>query len=135
MSNEAIAPSIDGEQETGGPAAAAFEADGMRGWAEALVERARSEGLALTGEGGLLTAMVREVLQTGLDMEMADHLGYEPYEAIGRGSGNSRNGAYPKTSGPMLDPWSCGCPAIVRARLSQSRSRSMCVSCRGLVRT
>jgi putative transposase len=41
--------------------------------------------------------MVREVLQTGLDVEMADHLGYEPYEAIGRGSGNSRNGGYPTT--------------------------------------
>jgi hypothetical protein len=54
-------------------------------------------GGPLTGEGGLLTSMVREVLQTGLDVEMADHLGYEPYESIGRGSGNSRNGAYPKT--------------------------------------
>jgi transposase-like protein len=73
------------------------EADGMRAWAEALVDRARSEGVALTGKDGLLTSMVREVLQTGLDVEMADHLGYEPYESIGRGSGNSRNGAYPKT--------------------------------------
>ncbi len=45
----------------------------------------------------LLTSMVREVLQTGLDVEMADHLGHEPYEAIGRGTGNSRNGAYAKT--------------------------------------
>jgi putative transposase len=41
--------------------------------------------------------MVREVLQTGLDVEMADHLGYEHYESVGRGSGNSRNGAYAKT--------------------------------------
>jgi putative transposase len=41
--------------------------------------------------------MVREVLQTGLDVEMADHLGYEPYKAIGHGSGNNRNGAYAKT--------------------------------------
>jgi transposase-like protein len=28
---------------------------------------------------------------------MADHLGYEPYDAAGRGSGNSRNGSTPKT--------------------------------------
>jgi len=96
MSNEAIAAAVDGGEETGAPDAA-FEADGLRGWAEALVDRARSEGVALTGEGGLLISMVREVLQTGLDVEMADHLGYEPYEAIGRGSGNSRNGAYAKT--------------------------------------
>lgn len=57
---------------------------------------ARSEGVSLTGEDGLLIAMVREVLQIGLDVEMADHLGYEPYESVGRGSGNSRNSAYPK---------------------------------------
>jgi transposase-like protein len=41
--------------------------------------------------------MVQEILRTGLDVEMADHLSYEPYEAIGRSFGNSRNGAYPKT--------------------------------------
>lgn len=73
------------------------EADWMRAWAEALVDRARSEGVSLTGQDGLLMSMVGEVLQTGLDVEMADHLGYEPYESIGRGSGNSRNGVYPKT--------------------------------------
>ena len=55
------------------------------------------KGVALTGDDGLLTSMVREVLQAGLDVEMAEHLGYEPYESVGRGSGNSRNGSYPKT--------------------------------------
>lgn len=65
--------------------------------AEQLVARARSEGVELTGDGGLLTAMVREVLQTGLAVEMAEHLGYEPHDPAGRNSGNSRNGSYPKT--------------------------------------
>src|ERR1700691_3370292 len=100
MSNATSAASVDeGDNETtGAPLAVPAETDGgMRAWAEALVDRARTEGVALTGEDGLLTSMVREVLQTGLDVEMADHLGYEPYESIGRGSGNSRNGAYPKT--------------------------------------
>jgi putative transposase len=69
----------------------------MRDWAEALVERARAEGVQLTGEDGLLTGLVRQVLQTGLEVEMAEHLGYEPFEPAGRGSGNSRNGSYPKT--------------------------------------
>ena len=59
--------------------------------------RARSEGVELTGEDGLLTAMVRQVLQTGLEVEMGGHLGYEPYAPEGRRSGNSRNGSYPKT--------------------------------------
>ena len=62
-----------------------------------LVEGARSEGVELTGDDGLLTALVRQVLQTGLEVEMTDHLGYEAHAAGGRGSGNSRNGHYPKT--------------------------------------
>ena len=57
--------------------------------AEHLVARARAEGVDLTGEGGLLTAMVREVLQTGLEVEMADHLGYEPYDPPGVGPGTT----------------------------------------------
>jgi putative transposase len=69
----------------------------MRDWAAELVERARSEGVELTGDDGLLTALVRQVLQTGLEVEMTDHLGYEAHATEGRGSGNSRNGRYPKT--------------------------------------
>ena len=69
----------------------------MRDWAAELVERARTEGIELTGENGLLTALVRQVLQTGLEVELTDHLGYEPHAVEGRGSGNSRNGSYPKT--------------------------------------
>jgi putative transposase len=75
----------------------ALDGSAMRDWAELLVARARSEGVELTGDDGLLTAMVRQVLQTGLEVELADHLGYEPYDPVGRGSGNSRNGSYPKT--------------------------------------
>src|SRR5262245_19436677 len=69
----------------------------MREWAEELVARARAEGLDLTGEGGLLTGLVRQVLQTGLEVELAEHLGYEPYDPSGRGSGNSRNGSSART--------------------------------------
>lgn len=69
----------------------------MRDWAEQLVARARADGVELTGDSGLLTAMVRQVMQTGLNVELAEHLGYEPYATEGRGSGNNRNGSYPKT--------------------------------------
>ena len=41
----------------------------MRDWAEMLVERARVEGVELTGNGGLLTGLVKQVLQTGLGVE------------------------------------------------------------------
>ena len=66
----------------------------MRDWAAELVARARTEGVELTGDDGLLTALVRQVLQTGLEVEMTDHLGYERHAVEGRGSGNSRNGSY-----------------------------------------
>jgi putative transposase len=89
--------SENGESEVLAAAGLPAEADTRRAWTQALVERARSEGVALTGEDGLLTGMVREVLQAGLDVEMTEHLGYEHYEPAGRNSGNSRNGSYPKT--------------------------------------
>ena len=44
-----------------------------------------------------MTALMGQVLQTGLEVELADHLGYEAYDPAGRGSGNNRNGSYPKT--------------------------------------
>lgn len=69
----------------------------IKDWAELLAARAREEGVELTGDGGLLTGVVRQVLQTGLEVEMAEHLGYPPNDVGGRGSGNSRNGYSAKT--------------------------------------
>ena len=73
------------------PASGAADEAAMRDWAELLVARARAEGVELTGDGGLLTGLVRLVLQCGLEVEMAEHLGYERNAVEGRGSGNSRN--------------------------------------------
>jgi transposase-like protein len=98
--------SDEGDPAVGGEVLPAVSAgpDSMRAWAQALVDRARGEGVALTGEEGLLTSMVREVLQAGLDVEMADHLGYEHYEPSGRGSGNSRNGGYARSVATDVGP-------------------------------
>lgn len=65
--------------------------------AERLVDQARADGVSLTGEGGLLTGLVQQVLQSALETEMTDHLGYEQHSSSGWGSGNSRNCHYPKT--------------------------------------
>ncbi|ODA69310.1 Transposase, Mutator family [Streptomyces sp. AVP053U2] len=62
-----------------------------------LVDRARSEGLQLTGERGLLQLLTKRVLESALEGEITDHLGYEKHDAEGRGSGNSRNGRRAKT--------------------------------------
>jgi len=65
--------------------------------ADALVEQARTDGVALTGDGGLLGGLIQRVLEGALDAEMTEHLGYGPHATAGRNSGNSRNGFYPKT--------------------------------------
>src|ERR1700704_3123230 len=88
---DAEAGGLGGELMPAGPPGS------VREWAEQLVAQAREDGVALTGEGGLLTDLMRHVLQTGLEVEMAEHLGYGPHDRSGWGSGNSRNGAYDKT--------------------------------------
>lgn len=61
-----------------------------------LGQRARAEGLQLTGEGGLLQRLMKMVVESALDGEMEDHLGYAKHEPAGRDGGNSRNGTRAK---------------------------------------
>jgi len=65
--------------------------------AQELVERARSEGVELVGPGGLLTGLTKTVLETALEAELDEHLGYPKHAAEGRDKGNSRNGMRAKT--------------------------------------
>jgi transposase-like protein len=62
-----------------------------------LVERARSEGLQLTGQNGLLQQLTKRVLESALEGEITDHLGYEKHDPAGKNNGNSRNGTRAKT--------------------------------------
>src|SRR5438105_3025927 len=54
--------------------------------AQELVERARSEGVELVGPGGLLTGLTKTVLETALEAEIDEHLGYPKHAVEGRGS-------------------------------------------------
>jgi putative transposase len=65
--------------------------------ARELVRMAKEQGLALTGPDGLLKQLTKTVIETALDEEMTDHLGYEKHDAAGRQTGNSRNGIRSKT--------------------------------------
>ena len=65
--------------------------------AEELVERARAQGLKLTGPGGLLGDLSKRVLEAGLEGEMDAHRGYSKHAVEGRDGGNSRNGTRTKT--------------------------------------
>ena len=69
----------------------------QRELAEQLLEQAREQNIELVGPGGLLGQLTKSVLETALDAEMSEHLGYEKHDPAGRGSGNSRNGTRAKT--------------------------------------
>jgi len=48
------------------------------------------------GKEGIFAKLFATTIEQMLDAELTEHLGYEPYEAKGRNSGNSRNGHYTK---------------------------------------
>lgn len=64
---------------------------------EELVARAQADGLQLTGEGGLLQQLMKRLLESALDGEMTDRLGYDKHNPAGKNGGNSRNGKRSKT--------------------------------------
>jgi hypothetical protein len=68
-----------------------------RDLASQLIEEAQGRGVSLVGPGGLLAAITKQVLETGLEVEMEEHLGYEKHAVEGRDGGNSRNGVRTKT--------------------------------------
>lgn len=53
--------------------------------------------MTLTGKGGLLGRLTKVALESVLEGEMDDHLGYGKHDPAGRNGGNSRNGTRPKT--------------------------------------
>ncbi|WP_156188300.1 IS256 family transposase [Arsenicicoccus sp. oral taxon 190] len=62
-----------------------------------MVLAAKDAGMDLTGPDGLLKQLTKMVVETALDEEMSEHLGYDKHDPAGRGSGNSRNGMRSKT--------------------------------------
>ena len=70
--------------------------------AAAMVAEARQRGLEVAGPGGLLKLFTKNVLETALNEEIAEHLGYEKHQArAGRQSANVRNGARSRRLSPM----------------------------------
>jgi putative transposase len=69
-----------------------------------LVQQARSQGLNLVGEGGLLGKLTKMVLESALEGKMSDHLGYPAGDPAGRNGGNCRNGRRPKTVVTEIGP-------------------------------
>ncbi|GEM_PF-731366 len=68
-----------------------------RGLVAQLVGDAQRQGLPVDGEGGLLAELTRLVLESALEGEITDHLGYDKHERGGSADGNARNGTRSKT--------------------------------------
>ena len=51
----------------------------------------------LLGEDGLFKQLKKALLERALGAELTHHLGYDKGDPAGRGTGNNRNGTYPKT--------------------------------------
>jgi putative transposase len=62
-----------------------------------LVRAARARGEDLTGPDGLLKTITKSVLESALEQEITEHLGYDKHAAEGRNGANSRNGTRTKT--------------------------------------
>jgi putative transposase len=77
---------------------------------EQLADRARSQGLQLTGAGGLLARLTMTVIESALEGELDDHLGYAKHDPVGRNGGDSRNGRRGKTVLTDVGPVEIGVP-------------------------
>lgn len=65
--------------------------------AQQLIETSRAEGVELVGPGGLLAGLTRTVLETALDAEMTEHLGYEATTSPGATTGAPAGGTRTET--------------------------------------
>src|ERR1700748_2443808 len=97
----------------------------QRQLAEQLLAQAKEQGVELVGPDGLLNQLTKNVLETALDAEMTEHLGYDKHDPVGRGSGNSRNGTRAKTVLTEIGRSKSRCRATPTARLSRRSSRSV----------
>lgn len=71
--------------------------DEKQALAHRLVDQAREQGVDLVGPGGLLTGLTKQVLETALEEELTDHLGYDHSDRAAKASSNERNGTRSKT--------------------------------------
>ena len=96
-----------------------------------LTDRARAEGLQLTGEGGLFTRLTKTVIESALEGELDDHLGYAKHDPAGRNGENSATGGAARVCSPRWGRWRSRCPGTGTAAPSRSWWASISGGCPG----
>jgi len=61
-----------------------------------LLDGASSEE-EIAGPGGLLAELTKRLVERAMEVELTDHVGYEPHQEPPGGAANQRNGTTPKT--------------------------------------
>ncbi len=62
-----------------------------------------------------MNQLTKRVLETALEEEMAEHLGYDKHDPVGRNRGNSRNGVRSKTVLTEIGPVEIDVPRDIDA--------------------
>jgi transposase-like protein len=96
----------------------------QRELAEELLAQAKEQGVELVGPNGLLNQLTKNVLETALDAQMSEHLGYDKHDPAGRGSGISRNGTRAKTVLTEIGPVERGAPRYQQHLRSADRQEA-----------
>jgi hypothetical protein len=121
---------VDLDELVGGEPVAADDLDAVDEQLIArLAGRARAGGLALTGEGGLLAQLTKRLVESALEGEITDHLGYDRHDAAGRDGGNSRNGHRTKTVLTEVGPVEIDVPRDRDATFEPKIVASACGAC------
>src|SRR4051794_34768787 len=102
--------------------------DAERAAIRELVVAARARGEDQTGPDGLLKLLTKTVLETALEEEMTEHLGYDKHAVEGRNRENSRNGKRSKTV--LTDA-----VGPVEIEVPRDRGRHLCAGDRGQAAT
>jgi putative transposase len=92
-----VTDTLDATGSTSSPGVGARPSESLQDLTWQLVARAGAEGVSLVGPGGLLAKLTKTLLESALEGEMTEHVGYEPHDPAGHHSGNSRNGTRTKT--------------------------------------
>jgi transposase-like protein len=89
--------------------------------AEQLLTQAKEQGVELVGPNCLLNQLTKNVLETALDAEMSEHLGYDKHDSAGRAAetaamAQDRRRCSPRSVDVPRDTNSTFDPVIVKKR-------------------